>query len=367
MKSILFVLDYYIPHRWWVENVFENIINRLEKKWYKIFVLTSKFDCNLQDIEQTGNVTIYRVGNSRISFMKKAISKWEKILRENSIDIIHWSTYWWAIPAAILSKKFNKKVILTVHEIFGKLRYQYKWILRWFIYKMFEKIIFMYNYDLYHCVSYNTEKDLIDTYHIDKSKTCVIHNWVDYDFWDMKKISDKEISDRKKQSGRWDKFVFFYFWHAGKSKWIDYLVQALPNLIKLKNTEFVFNIIDSKRTPEILKKIYSIKWQNIQVFNWVSKEQLRLMVASCDCVIAPSLSEWFGSVHTEACAMWKVLITSKISAIPEVVSWKIRFIKPGNSDEIVNAAKDVINWKYEDIPNKNFSWDGTVEKIEKLY
>jgi hypothetical protein len=36
------------------------------------------------------------------------------------------------------------------------------------------------------------------------------------------------------------------------------------------------------------------------------------------------------------------LITSKTSAIPEVVSGKIRFIKPGNSDEIVQAVKDVI-------------------------
>ena len=78
MKSILFVLDYYIPHRWWVENVFENIIKRLDKAWYNIFVLTSKFSPKLADFEEIGNTKIYRVGSGRLSFMAKSIWLWKK-------------------------------------------------------------------------------------------------------------------------------------------------------------------------------------------------------------------------------------------------------------------------------------------------
>ena len=367
MKSILFVLDYFMPHRWWVENVFENIIQRLEKKWYKIFVLTSKFDSQLQDVEINWNITIYRVWKNRKSFILKSVRIWKKILEENEIDVIHGSTYGWAIPAAILAKKFDKKVVLTVHEIFGKLWYEYKWTIVWFFYKLFEKIIFKYKYDVYHCVSYNTQEELVSEYDIPKKKTCVIHNWVDYEFWNPNEVKDYEIKSFRARENRWDNFVFFYYGHAGKSKWIDYLVQALPKLVKMDNVKIVFNIINSKRTEKILKKINEIKSENIQVFNWMGKEDLRLMVASCDCVIAPSLSEWFGSVHTESCAMEKVLITSKVSAIPEVVSGKIRFIKPGNPDEIVQAAKDVIEWKYKKIPMKTFDWEKTVEQIERLY
>ena len=367
MKSILFVLDYYIPHRWWVENVFENIIKRLDKKWYNIFVLTSKFSQKVPAFEEFWNVKIYRVGKGRISFMRKAVRKWKKILKENEIDIIHGSTYGWAIPAAKLAKKFDKKVILTVHEIFGKLWYKYKWILRWLIYKRFEKRIFKHKYDVYHCVSNNTEKELISEYKVDKNKVCVIHNWVDYKFWDPGEVKNYEIKSLRTRENRWDKFVFFYYGHAGKSKWIDYLVQALPKLAKLDNVQIVFNIIESKRTKEILKRINKVKCKNIQVFNWMKKEDLRLMVASCDCVIAPSLSEWFGSVHTESCAMWKILITSRISAIPEVVSWKVRFIKPGSSQEIIDAAKDVMEGKYKKIPMKTFDRDETVEQLERLY
>ena len=91
------------------------------------------------------------------------------------------------------------------------------------------------------------------------------------------------------------------------------------------------------------------------------------MVASCNAVIAPSISEWFWSVHTESVAMWKILITSKTSAIPEVVSWKVRFIRPADSNEIVQAVKDVVEWKYKKIPMKTFDRDETVEQLERLY
>jgi hypothetical protein len=40
--------------------------------------------------------------------------------------------------------------------------------------------------------------------------------------------------------------------------------------------------------------------------------------------------------------MGKTLITTKTSAIPEVVFGKVRFINPGSKDEIISACKDVI-------------------------
>lgn len=43
-----------------------------------------------------------------------------------AISLIHTSTYGGAIPAAILGKVFHKRVVLTVHEVFGKLRMKYK-------------------------------------------------------------------------------------------------------------------------------------------------------------------------------------------------------------------------------------------------
>ncbi|MDR2416480.1 MAG: hypothetical protein LBD75_08020 [Candidatus Peribacteria bacterium] len=63
MKQILFLLDYYAPHRGGIENVFENIISRLRKKNYHIILLTSRFDSQLPAQEHQKNLTIYRIGS----------------------------------------------------------------------------------------------------------------------------------------------------------------------------------------------------------------------------------------------------------------------------------------------------------------
>jgi len=260
---------------------------------------------------------------------------------------------------------------LTVHEIFGKLRYQYKWLIWWLIYKLFEKIIFSFNYDKYHCVSQNTAKDLIKNYKISQEKISIIYNGIDTEFWSKNKVNNKEIRDfiAKHKLNNEDKenFRFLYFWHAWKSKGIDYLIKALPEILKLKNISVILNIIESKRTNKILKRINTINSNRLKVFNWFEKKELRKLVASSDCVIAPSISEWFWSVHTEAVAMKKILITTNTSAIPEVVSWKVRFINPGNHLEIIKAVKDVAAWKYQKIPDKKFDWDSSVKKIEYIY
>lgn len=371
MKTVLFVLDYFSPHQWGVENVFENIIFRLKQKWYKIVILTSHHDIKLKKHENKNGIEIYRTGKSRISFMIKSLFVAKKIFENNQIDVVHGSTYGAAIPAAVIAKKFNKKIILTVHEIFGDLWYFYKWIIVWIIYKLFEKIIFSFKYDVYHCVSNNTARDLKKYYKIDGKKIKVIHNGIDDKFWDGQKVTKEDIEKRREKNKWSNNFVFWYFGHAGKSKWIDYLISALPNLLKLKNTVFVFNIIESKRTKKILNKLKKIQnqWNQelIKIYNWFSKEDLRIFVASCNCIIAPSISEGFGSVHTETAAMWIPLITTKTSAIPEVVFGKIKFIKPKNTKDIINAVKDIKEKKYQNIKKKIFNWDDTVSEIEKLY
>ncbi|MDR0369945.1 MAG: hypothetical protein LBH96_05605 [Candidatus Peribacteria bacterium] len=51
MKHLLFILDFYTPHRGGIENVFENIISRLLKKGYQISLITSHFDSTLNQEE----------------------------------------------------------------------------------------------------------------------------------------------------------------------------------------------------------------------------------------------------------------------------------------------------------------------------
>ena len=394
MKHILFVLDYYLPHRGGVENVFENVITRLLKKWYKVSVLTSHFDQKLPLVELHEHLTIYRTWSGRLSFLFCAIKTWISILKKHhdsakdgaGISVIHASTYGWTIPGSILGMLFKKKVILTVHEVFGKLRKAYKWTFGWRLYRLFERSIFRFPYDVYHCVSRYTMNCLRIYYWIPDNKLKMIYNGVDYEFRNPEKVPKEQVMSLRKEYWREDKFVVLYYGHAGKSKGIDYLIEAVPWILALdEKIIVVFNLIESKRTALVKS---SIEWRvtsneinnRVQIFNWFEKEELRKLVASVDCVVAPSLSEGFGSVHTEVCAMKKPLITTDVASIPEVIWGNVKFVSPGNAEEIVKAVKEVESHKVEGrksnemIPQKIFpswagprSWDETVNTIEKLY
>ena len=142
-----------------------------------------------------------------------------------------------------------------------------------------------------------------------------------------------------------DSYLISYYGHAWKTKWIDLLVEAIPQILKENpDAKLLFNIIPSKRSDDIVERINSISKQlkaenRIQIFRWFTKEELRIFVACADVIIAPSLAEWFGSVHSEACAMWKNLITSNIAAIPEVVSGDVILMSPPVQNESVNQSR----------------------------
>ncbi|HCB51388.1 TPA: hypothetical protein DEP21_02315 [Patescibacteria group bacterium] len=101
----------------------------------------------------------------------------------------------------------------------------------------------------------------------------------------------------------------------------------------------------------------------------MDKKDLRTMVASCDVVVAPSFSEGFGSVHTEVVAMDKPLITTYVASLPEVVSGKVVFVRPGSSYDILESLLTIKEDQqiWENLPVKNFSWNTTVDAIEHFY
>lgn len=372
-KHILFILDYYLPHKGWSETVFEAVISRLLAKWYTVSLLTSHFDDKLPKEEHAESLHVYRIGNKRFSFMFWALIKGSKILKmHKDISLIHTSTYGGAIPSAILAKIFHKRVVLTVHEIFGKLRLRYKGFWQWWLYKIFEQLIFCFDYDVYHCVSYYTMNSLRLIYGIADRKIKMIYNGVDTNFRNPENVSPTEIKNWKNTHGRTNHFVVTYYGHAGKSKGLDYLVQALPELVSTGGQlMMVFNLIDSKRTAILKEQIRKYHLGNgVQIFEWFDKNELRTMIASSDMIVAPSLSEWFGSVHTESVAMDKPLLTTYIASIPEVVRGNVKFIAPTSKREIIQAILErdqrINNPEYT-IPYKTFSRNTTVKELIKLY
>ena len=365
-KTLLYLIDYYLPHKGGVETVFEQIISRSLQEGYQVIVLTSHYSPELPQKEQSWSLTIIRTGKGRLAFIFWGIWRGMQISRSfSSIQLIHASTYWGAIPASLLGMLFHKPVLLTVHEIFWKLRTRYKSRKTARLYRLFERIIFQLPFAKYHCVSLYTLNALRLVYGIPDKRLFLAYNGVDYEFWSREKVSKQESLAVQKKFWLTGKRNLLYFGHTGISKGIDTLVEAIPELLEQDpELQLIFNLIPAQRDTYIKEKIQTFladlppsQKGRVKIWNGLPKEELRALVANVQAVVAPSLSEGFWSVHTETLAMKTPLITTQVASLPEVIWGKTIFFSPWDKKELIIAVAHLKSEKYTPLPEKKFSWD----------
>lgn len=367
--KILFILELFQPHIWWVEILFDNLIKWLISKWNSVTVLTSKFKKDLPSYEKISDkLEIYRVWHNRYDFMFYCISKWIKLAKK--CDIIHTTTYNAAIPASIISKITNKKIVITVHEIFGKLRYRFLWW-KWFFFKLYESLIFKFNFDKFICVSNYTKNSLRIYCWLEDNKLITVYNWLDYDNRNLDNFKQEDIEKIIKKYNLKDNYIWLFFWRSWISKWLKYFIQAIPDIIK-KIPKFKAILIVSESSNnkadyerKLINKL-NIK-NNIIRVPWVKYKELWNYILASDFVIVPSLVEWFGFSAAETCTLNKNLIVSNIASLPEVVSGKINFVEPANSEDISNKVVNFYNNKYQIIQKKEFLWSSNVNQTLDIY
>ena len=367
--KILFILDLYKPHVWWVEILFENIATRMVEKWHQVRILTSRYDKNLPKYEKLENwIEIYREWWSRYSFMFACLRKWIELAKW--ADIIHWTTYNSAIPASIIWKLSNKKVVLTCHEIFGQLWYRFMWW-KWFFFKAFESFLFKFHYDKIICVSNYTKNSLRIHFGIKDDKLLTIYNWVDYDCWNRKNFPENEIKSIRKEYNLQKNYVWIFFGRPGISKWLIYFIKAMPEIIKsIPNFKAILNVSESvnNKADDVRKFIKENKLDDYIVWlGWVKYKELWNYILSADVAVVPSLVEWFWFAAAETCAIEQQLICSNAAALTEVVSGKINFAEPWNPHAIAEAMINFYNWKYQDITRREFLWEDNINQTLDCY
>ena len=367
--KILFILDLYKPHIWWVEILFENIISRLEKKWHRIIILTSRFNKKVKKYEKiSDNIEIYRVWTNRYNFMPFSILKWIKLAKE--CDLIHTTTYNSAIPSWFIWKFSWKKVILTVHEIFWKLWYRFLWW-KGFFFKQFEDLIFKFNFDKYICVSNYTKNSIRLVYWIEDKKLITVYNWVDYKIWNNDNYKKNDIEKIRKDNDLENYYVWLFFWRPWISKWLEYYIKSIPEITKSIPNFKAFLIVsnnDKKRFNFIDNLIKKLNISNNVILKTsVKYTDLWKYILASNLVIVPSLAEWFWFSAAETCALWQKLVVSEIASLPEVVSWKINFVNPWDEKSITEWILNFYNNKYLKIPEKRFLWDDNIEKTLDIY
>jgi len=367
--KILFILDLYKPHIWGVEILFENLVDWLVKQWNQVKILTTKHSKELKQYEKQENwVEIYRVWHNRYDFMFYCLRKGFHLAKR--ADIIHTTTYNSAIPASIIWKFSGKKVVLTVHEIFGKLWYKFMWW-KWFFFKLFESFIFKFAFNKYICVSNYTKNNLRIYFWLPDNKLITIYNGIDYDQRDPKNFSQKNINQIRLDNNLEKNYIWLFFWRPWISKWLIYFVKSIPHIIKkLPNFKAILIVGESPNNKadnvkEFIKKHQLQKY--IIRIPWVKYKELWEYILASDVVIVPSLVEGFGFSAAETCALWQNLVVTNVASLTEVVSWKINFVEPANELDIAQKIIDFKNGKYDTISEKKFYWADNVEKTLSVY
>lgn len=367
--KILFILDLYAPHVGGVEILFENIISRLPDVWIESIILTSHYDINLKKYEKLWkNIEIYRVGHNRYDFMFYALFLWYTLAKK--VDIIHTTTYNSAIPASIIGIISWKKVVLTVHEIFGKLWYTFMGF-KWFFFKLFESTIFLFPFEKYLCVSHYTKNSLRLHFWIPDKKLVTVYNALDYTFWNRENASIQKIKNIRENIFPQRKYIWLFYGRSGISKGLEFYIKAIPTIVKtLPNFHGFLILPQSKNNP--MRYIQSLIEELdisdfVTIYPSVRNTELREYILASDVVIIPSLAEWFWFAVAEVSALEQKLITTNIAAIPEVASGNIIFIEPQNPDQIAQAVIDSSQNNFHIIPKKIFLWENTIWELYEIY
>ena len=227
-------------------------------------------------------------------------------------------------------------------------------------------------------VSASTKSDLLEILKVPEHKVDVIHEGLDEIYFNGS-LSNNKSNFFNKNFALNDADEYFLFIgerrpHKNLARLIEafsIFKQRAPNKIKL--------VIGGKKyasydEPE--RKAQELNLTNEVIFlGYIPEDDLQLLYKNARCFIFISIYEGFGIPILEAMACGTPIITSNISAMPEVAGEAALTVNPYNVDEIAevmhqltcdsNMSQRLVDTGLKRV--KNFSWNNAAEKTLELY
>lgn len=130
-------------------------------------------------------------------------------------------------------------------------------------------------------------------------------------------------------------------------KGIIYLIEALS---KIKEKSFILNLVGNRKNNsayynQLKHAVEKLKLEEFVVFHdGTDQENLKKLYASADIFVLPSFKETFGIVFLEAMHYKLPIITTNVSAIPELVEEGKNglLVPPADSQALANAISKLI-------------------------
>ena len=307
-------------------------------------ILNNGFDLEIHESYRDGNI-FYRLLFSIYKFIKFLF-----IYKKYDIFHIHMASYGSTFRKGLyidVLKNKNKNIILHIHGaeylVFYEKLSENKKLRVQNIWKKADKIIVL---------SEQWKQDFFKIFNL--KSFVVINNGIN-----IKKL---KLANSKVKECRNN---FLFLGRIGKRKGAYDLIEAMENIIK-KFPKIKLYMAGDGEVEEIKKLIQNKNLgENIVVVGWVNFDKKIDLLNKVATVVLPSYNEGLPMTILEGMAAGKVIISSKVGAIPEVISSDNGIlIDAGNITELSKAIIDILEMSDQNlsiISKKN------IEKIEKNF
>ncbi len=359
--KILLILEYYYPNIGGLEKLFKQLADKLAADGHQITVLTNRISEDQPWKEQTGNVTILRY-RFRNRYLFTLLALFPALRLARNADLIQTTSYNAGFPAFLAGWLSGKKVVITFHEVWGKLWYELPYMGRFskMLHATFEQFLLKLPFTRFVAVSEFTRRKLHEA-GIKSNRITRIYNGIEYEKLQMEPL--------KGQSN--NRYTFLYFGRLGISKGLDVLLEAIEHLSK-EATDFTVILVLPRKPVKMLTLIHrdiekrGIS-ENVSIRQELSNEELVQQIRGADAVIIPSYSEGFCFTAAETVALGQPIISSHQGALPEVVGGN--FLSYDNQDPVLlaKAMKTALEGRWDYKEPRRFHLDDTIKEYIALY
>lgn len=368
--KILFVFEHFYPNIGGAETLSLDLSTGLAKRGDDCWVVTSRLP-GTPKRELFEGIEIYRVSVPPFArrYWFTVCGIWRVWRLAKQCDIIQTSTYNAAIPAWLVAKARGKKCVITVYEVYGALWNRLpgmSWLRAW-PYRVFERLVIKRRFDRFVAISQATQKSLVAA-GVQENKTSVIYPVVDYDRFDPAKTCRNEI---RRKLGLKNEFMYMFFGRPGLAKGGEFLVRAVPEILKEIPDAKLLLILSSSprgRYNRIRKLIINLGIEGQVIWlEPVAREDLPSYIAAADCVVVPSFSEGFGYTAVEAATLGVPTVIADAGSLPEVIFGDFTMITPGDPSSIAHGVIRVSRKETTHHPKRMFQRGKAIDAYLKLY
>lgn len=369
MQTIAIFSGYYLPHLGGVERYTYNLAKKLKNMGYKIIIVTSRYDENLKEIEDTEYAKIFRLPTYKIVSSRYPINKQNKrckellemVKQENVNSAIIQTRFW--TTSYIASKFISKNNIPACLIEHGSTHFTVN-----------NKILDFLGEKYEHILTNSIKKRVKDYYGV--SKKCT--EWLKHFNIEAKgvfynSVNSEEIEEYSKFINKdTGKINITYTGRMIEEKGVLRLIDAFKNLNEKYDNLELSLAGEGPILEKIIQENKDIK--NIHILGKISHDEVMKLLGRTNIFVNPShFSEGLPTTILEAGLMECAVVATPMGGTTEIISDdSLGYICGFETQEIQEKIEKLINEpeivkdmsiKIKQKVKEQFSWDITAKKI----